>query len=141
VLRTPGWERRALDEFLRLDTPVAALGRVAIQDATLHGQPIRAGERVDVYFASANRDEHVFSTPDRMDFGRERNPHVAFGLGVHRCIGMHLARLQIKVALEEMLTRATRVRLLPGTELRRRPGVAQVYESLPIEFDAVDGAA
>ncbi|MDT4937555.1 MAG: hypothetical protein QOG80_1226, partial [Pseudonocardiales bacterium] len=137
VLRTAGWERRALDEFLRLDTPVVALGRVAVQDAILHGRPVMAGERVDVYFASANRDEQVFGAPDQLDLGRERNPHVAFGLGVHRCIGMHLARLQIKAAVEELLARATHVRLQAGTTLHRRPGVAQVFEALPIEFDLV----
>src|SRR5579859_6140717 len=136
-LRVPGWERHVLDEMLRYQAPVTALGRVATKDVSVAGQLIEAGERVVVHFASANRDERVFEHADELVFDRARNPHVAFGLGVHRCIGLHLARLQLRVGLEEFLAVATDLHLAPGTRLIRHPSVAAVFESLPITFTPV----
>jgi cytochrome P450 len=137
ALRQPGWERHVVDEFLRHDSPVVTQGRIAAQDIEIGGQCIRAGDRIAVHIASANRDETIFEHADELDFARERNPHLAFGLGVHRCIGMHLARLQIKVAIEELLRVITDIRIAPNAVLRRHAGVARVYEELPIEFERV----
>lgn len=134
-LRRPGWERTALDEFLRHSSPVGSMGRIVTRDVDLNGVQLHAGDRVLVHFASANRDADVFERPDELDFGRERNPHVAFGMGVHRCIGMHLARQQIRVAIDTLLERITNIRLAPGAELSRRPGMSRLLYALPIEFD------
>jgi cytochrome P450 len=134
-LRTPGWERTVLDEFMRHSSPVGAMGRIVTRDVDLNGTQLHAGDRVLVHFASANRDADVFERPDELDFTRERNPHVAFGMGVHRCIGMHLARQQIRIAIDTLLERITNLRLAPGTEISRRPGMSRVLYALPIEFD------
>jgi cytochrome P450 len=138
-LRRPDWPRYLLDEFLRLDSPISALARVATKDTELAGQPIQAGDQLAVYYGSANRDEAAFVDPEDLVLDRTGNPHVAFGMGIHRCIGMHLARMQIKVSIDEFLKRATNVRLAPGAAPRRRPGVAPILESLPLEFDPVHG--
>jgi cytochrome P450 len=70
-----------------------------------------------------------------LTFDRERNPHIAFGLGIHRCIGIHLARMQVRLALTELLDRVTRIRLALGASLDRRPGISKVLRELRIEFD------
>jgi cytochrome P450 len=136
-LRQPEWERHILDEFLRLDSPVSALARVATCDTELAGQSIREGDQLAIYYGSANRDQAAFADPESLVLDRKGNPHVAFGMGIHRCLGMHLARLQIKVAINEFLERATNIRLQPGAVPRRRPGVAPIFETLPVEFDLV----
>lgn len=135
-LRTPGWEKATLDELLRYSSPIAALGRHATCDTVVAGQQLKAGDRVLVHYSSANHDDSVFESPDELRFDRERNPHLAFGLGVHRCVGMHLARLQIRVAINELLSAITNIRLTSDApELVRRPGISRVLLQLPIEFD------
>ncbi|ORW20492.1 cytochrome P450 [Mycobacterium palustre] len=135
LLRKPGWERTILDEFLRHSSPVGAMGRIVTRDVDLNGAQLHAGDRVLVHFASANRDDEIFDGADELNFNRERNPHVAFGMGVHRCIGMHLARQQIRIAIDTLLERITNLRLAPGAEIARRPGMSRVLYALPIEFD------
>jgi cytochrome P450 len=134
-LRAPGWEKTTLDELLRYSSPVGALGRLVTRDVELGGQQLHAGDRVLVHYGSANHDASVFDSPDELVFDRERNPHIAFGLGIHRCIGIHLARMQVRVALTELLGRVTRIRLAPGASLHRRPGISKVLRELRIEFD------
>lgn len=135
-LRTPGWEKATLDELLRYSSPIAALGRSATRDTVVAGQRLKAGDKVLVHYSSANHDESVYEAPNELRFDRERNPHLAFGLGVHRCVGMHLARLQIRVAIEELLSAFTNVRLTPDApDLVRRPGISRVLLQLPIDFD------
>jgi cytochrome P450 len=134
-LREPGWEKTTLDELLRYSSPVGALGRLVTRDAQLGDKQLHAGDRVLVYYGSANRDSKVFEEPDELVFDRTRNPHVAFGLGIHRCIGIHLARMQVRVALSEVLDRITRIRLAPGASLERRPGISKIIRELNIEFD------
>jgi cytochrome P450 len=79
--------------------------RTAVADCRLGGIDIRAGQKVVVSFASANRDETVFSDPDRLDIHRHPNPHLAFGHGPHFCLGAHLARVQMRALFAEVLTR------------------------------------
>ncbi len=95
----------AVEEFLRYEPPVMALGRTAVEDREIGGQWIRKGERVLMVFGAANRDESEFDHADEVVVDRVPNRHLAFGLGIHRCIGMHFARLEILVALEEVLRR------------------------------------
>jgi cytochrome P450 len=135
LLRKPGWERTILDEFLRHTSPVNAMGRIVTRDVDLRGTQLQAGDRVLVHFGSANRDTDVFEHADELDFTRERNPHVGFGIGVHRCIGMHLARQQIRIAIDTLLEGVTNLRLAPGAEIARRPGMSRVLYALPIQFD------
>ncbi|MFE6618926.1 cytochrome P450 [Streptomyces sp. NPDC057740] len=93
----------AVDELLRWHPPVLTFRRTAAQDTELAGRRIRAGDKVVVFHASANRDERVFGEPDRLDLSRAPNPHVSFGDGPHVCLGAHFARLQLRVLYQETL--------------------------------------
>jgi cytochrome P450 len=134
-LRSPDWIAGDLDEFLRLETPITFLARTVTRDTELHGCPMHAGDRVALHFASANRDERYFDDADQLRFDREKNPHVAFGIGLHRCLGLHFARLQLAVAFEELLAQVTNVRIAPGNDVEMANGVILAPERLPIEFD------
>ena len=85
---------RAVEELLRWVTPIMQFRRTAVRDVVLDGQPISAGDKVVLYYVSANRDEAVFTAPDVLDLARVDNPHLAFGIGPHFCLGAHLARLE-----------------------------------------------
>lgn len=95
----------ATEEFVRWSSPVVALARTAARDFVLEGQRVKAGERMWMMFRSANRDPKVFNDPDHIDLERFPNRHVAFGTGIHRCLGSHLARLIFQVVLRQVLTR------------------------------------
>ncbi|MFJ6719071.1 MULTISPECIES: cytochrome P450 [unclassified Streptomyces] len=92
---------RAVEELLRVHPPVLSFRRTAAVDTVLAGQPIRAGDKVVVFHASANHDERVFRAPDRLDLDRWPNPHVSFGDGPHVCLGAHFARLQLRTLYEQ----------------------------------------
>jgi len=83
--------------------------RTATADTAIAGTPIRAGDKVVVSFASANRDERVFADPDRFDPARQPNPHLAFGHGPHFCLGAHLARVQLKALFGALLARTSTI--------------------------------
>ena len=86
----------AVEEMLRYTSPVANFQRTVMADTTLRDVELREGDRVVVFYGSANRDEDVFTDPDRFDVGRYPNPHLAFGGGgPHLCLGMHVARIEI----------------------------------------------
>jgi len=134
-VRDPEWVKRDLDEFLRLDSPIAFMARTVTKDTELNGCPLKQGDRVAVHYASANRDASQFANPDVLDFERQRNPHAAFGIGPHRCIGLHFARLQIEIGFQELLSRITGIRVPEGETVHTSSGVVQSHEYLPIEFD------
>ncbi|WP_432856255.1 cytochrome P450 [Amycolatopsis sp. CA-161197] len=138
ILRAPGGWQRELEEFLRHETTVAFMARTATQDTEIAGTPVKAGERVAVFFAAANRDPARFERPDELVFDRGGVPHVSFGFGIHRCLGLHFARIQLAVAFEELLARTTRFRLAPGAEIRRQVGLSlgSPYR-LDVTFDRV----
>jgi cytochrome P450 len=136
-LRDPDWVRRDLDEFLRLDSPVACMARVATRDVELNGAHIKAGERVQVRYDSANRDPSRFRDADTLVFDEPRGGHAAFGLGVHRCVGSNLARLQIEIAFDELLKQVRNLRLTPGAEITWMPGNSNVLHAMNLEFDRV----
>ena len=100
----------AIEEFLRAYTP-ATVGRVVTRDAEIGGCPVDAGKRVLVSYPSANRDASVFERADEVLIDRQHNRHVAFGVGVHRCIGSNLARMEMEVALRGWLNRFPRFTL------------------------------
>lgn len=101
---------QAVEEFLRFYTPVT-IARVINHDAEVAGCPMHSGERVLLSYASANRDPAVFDRPDEVVLDREHNRHLAFGIGIHRCLGSNLARMELKVALEGWLARYPRFEL------------------------------
>jgi cytochrome P450 len=101
----------AVEEMLRWTTPVVHFRRTVVHDTVLRGQPLQAGDKVMVFYGSANRDEDVFDRPDVFDVGRNPNPHMAFGGGgPHLCLGMHVARIELQALLTEVLARLTDLR-------------------------------
>ncbi len=94
----------ALEEFLRAYAPVT-MARMVAKDVDFHGCPMKKDDYVLLPFPAANRDPHMFEDPDTFVIDREQNRHAAFGLGIHRCLGSNLARLELKVAIEEFVTR------------------------------------
>lgn len=100
----------AIEEFLRFYTPVT-IARVITEDAEIAGCPVKGGERVLLSYPSANRDPDAFDHPDEVVLDREHNRHMAFGVGVHRCLGSNLARMELKVSLETWLERYPRFEL------------------------------
>jgi cholest-4-en-3-one 26-monooxygenase len=108
--------RYAVEEVVRWTDPVISLMRVATEDVEIGGKPIRAGDRIVLWFASANRDETVFDRPDEFDVTRHPNPHVGFGAGPHFCLGAPLARIELHAALEELLARYEGIEIVGAVE-------------------------
>ncbi len=123
----------AVEELMRWESPVPGVARVLAHDAEVAGEQLRAGTRVTVLIGSANTDEAEFDRADTVDFHREANRHLAFGGGIHRCLGSHLARLELRVAMEELQRRIPDYELAPGTTLEYTEGLRAV-EHLPIVF-------
>ncbi len=133
IAADPSLIPNAVEEMLRFESPVTGVPRVAVQDAELAGCPIRKGDQVMIILGSANTDEGEFPAADIVDLDRETNRHLAFGGGVHRCLGSHLARLELRVALREFHARIPEYHLAPGTELVFTPGIRSL-ERLPLVF-------
>jgi cytochrome P450 len=131
IVDDPGLIPNAVEEMLRWETPVPGVVRLTTQDTEMSGCPIAAGSHVVMLLASANTDERAWERADEVDFTREVVKHLAFGGGVHRCLGSHLARLELRVALEEWHTRIPDYGLAPGTVLEYSPGLRQI-EHLPL---------
>ena len=98
-----GLRASAIEEVLRYRSPVQMMGRVALRDVELGGQPIPQGSKVFAVIGAANRDPESFPDADRFDVARNPNPHIAFGQGIHFCIGAPLARLEGRIALDDLL--------------------------------------
>jgi len=128
VVADPDAVTNLVEQSLRLYTPVTALARTTTTDTEVAGQSIRAGERILLLFGSANRDAAVFEEPDEFHLDRRDGRHIAFGIGPHRCIGSHLARLEIRIAVEEFIRRVPSFRLAPGPD----PGW---YQAGPLEVE------
>ena len=116
----------AVEELLRWETPVMAIPRLALQDVTLAGKEIRKGELVTLLIGSANTDETAFPDAHCVDFDREANRHIAFGVGPHRCLGSHLARMELRVALEEWHRRIPDYAIKPGEKPVYTVGIREV---------------
>lgn len=109
----------AVEEMVRWTSPSPSKRRTATRDVTLGGQSIRAGQKVQIWEGSANRDADVFDRPEEFDIARKPNPHLGFGQGVHYCLGANLARLELRVLFEELLTRFSAVRVARPVEWTR----------------------
>lgn len=121
----------AVEELLRWETPVMMVVRVLKQDCELGGQQLTAGDHAVFLLGAGNTDGAEFDRADVCDFGREANRHLAFGAGPHRCLGSHLARLELRVALEEWHRRIPDYRIADGVELQYSGGIRQA-EILPL---------
>lgn len=124
----------ATEEFLRHDSPAFGLYRTVTRDTVFHGQQLRAGDRAILMFPAAGRDPSHFEQPDAVDLSRSGNRHMAFGLGAHRCLGSHHARVMFRVMLGEILARLPDFRVVG--EAVRFPDAGDVYavRNLPIAF-------
>lgn len=129
----PGLLGSAIEEVLRYRSPIQFMFRGARQEVHMHGAVIPAGKRVLVMIGSANRDPKQFPDPERFDVGRNPNPHVAFGHGIHFCIGAPLARMEARIALQEFLGRVHHFECMSGDAWRPRAALNVLGpESLPI---------
>lgn len=134
-VRDPEWIRHDMDEFLRFESPVAIMGRTVLLEVELAGRSFVPGDRVIVNFASANRDEQHFEDPDRLRFDVPRSGLMSFGLGIHRCLGSHLARLQLQIGFDELLGAITRLRLDGDGPVVYDTGMIHGPATLPLTFD------
>jgi cytochrome P450 len=128
----------AVDEFVRWSTPVAHLGRTAMNDVDVRGCPIPAGARVVLAYGSANRDETHFERPDEVILDRHPNRHAGFGIGRHRCVGSHLARLQMRVALDELLRALPEFHVADHGEIRWVKGETRMICNLPLSVSRAE---
>ncbi len=138
----PQWERlvarpelvpSALEELLRYDTSVQFNQRVANEDVVYKGISIPENDRIIVLLGAANRDPEVFANPDSLDIGRDPNPHLAFGAGMYHCLGIHLARMQMQIALDAVVRHMPHLRLVGEPEWRPT-WMMRGLASMPVEF-------
>ncbi|WP_170003565.1 cytochrome P450 [Pseudopontixanthobacter vadosimaris] len=124
----------AVQECLRYQTPLAHMRRTASEDAELFGEQVKKGDKIVLWYLSANRDETVFENPDRLDITRENaRRHIAFGYGIHRCVGARLAELQLRILLEEMHERRMRIDVVGEVE-RVRANFVHGFRKMPVRM-------
>ncbi|SFI72188.1 cytochrome P450 [Thermoflavimicrobium dichotomicum] len=127
-----------IEETLRYYPPVLGVSRVAKQEIEIYGQKIHQGEVVMAWVAAANRDPRVFSDPDTFVVNRTPNHHLTFGKGIHFCLGAPLARLEAKIAFEEIFKRLTEIRLQKGTKVEINPSpLLYGLKEYPVTFQTV----
>jgi len=134
IVENPDLIPAAIEELLRWETPVMGVPRVVKQDVTLHGFEIKAGEIAMLMLGAADLDAAAFPNADEVDFDRERNRHIAFGAGPHRCLGSHLARMELTAAMEEWHRRIPDYAIKAGETPRFSPGIREV-QYLPIVWE------
>ena len=134
LIEKPALIPGAVEELLRWETPVTAVPRILKQDVEIHGSLLKKGEMVTLLIGASNVDDKEFRDPALVDFERERNKHLAFGGGQHRCLGSHLARMELEVALQVWHERIPDYRVKPGETPRYSPGIREV-QYLPLVWD------
>jgi cytochrome P450 len=133
LVQDPSLLPDAIEEMLRYESPAQALPRRLTRDTELHGQPLREGEQVFLLWGAANRDEREFEDADRFDVRRRIKRHLAFGQGIHFCLGKSLARLEARVAFEELLAQAPEY-TLAGPAPWLASMWARAHASMPVKF-------
>jgi cytochrome P450 len=131
LVASPSLIPTAVEEFLRAYSPVT-MAREVVKDAEIDGYQFKQGEMVMLSFPAANRDPDVFPNADRVIIDRQVNRHAAFGIGIHKCLGSHLARMEIGVALEEWLAHIPDFRLDPSASFEWTAGAVRGPRNLPI---------
>ena len=126
LVEDPSLIPHAVEEMLRWETPVQGVVRITTEDTEIGGCPVGAGRVVSVVLGSANTDERAWPEADSIDFDREGNRHIAFGGGAHRCLGSHLARMELRVALEEWHAAVPDYRVADGIALRYSQGLRAI---------------
>jgi cholest-4-en-3-one 26-monooxygenase len=133
VTNDPSLVNSAVEEMLRWAPAVIYFRRTVTEDTELGGQPLKKGDKVALYYASANRDEAVFEDPFRFDASRTPNRHLAFGIGEHFCLGSHLARMELQIIFKEILGRLPDIR--PAGDVRRlRSNFIDGIKEMRVEF-------
>ena len=125
--------KSAVEEIVRWTTPVIQFARTATEDTEIRGQKITAGESVCLFYPSANRDEEVFDEPFKFDIGRNPNPHIAFGIGEHFCLGANLARLELEAIFRQIIERMEYAELA-GPVSRLRSSFVGGIKHMPIKM-------
>jgi cholest-4-en-3-one 26-monooxygenase len=138
LLASPRLVATAVDEIVRWVSPVMYFRRTATQDTVVGGVEVGAGDKVVMWYPSANRDEAVFPDAGRFDVGRDPNPHLGFGVGEHFCLGSHLARLELRILFEELIRHFPDIDLA-GPPRRLRSNFIHGIKELPVRFTP-DGA-
>ncbi|OKH79586.1 cytochrome P450 [Mycobacterium sp. SWH-M3] len=127
----------AIEEGLRYETPLTTVQRSANQDTELEGVEVPAGAVIDVCIGSANRDEKRWDRPEKFDIFRKRVPHITFAAGEHTCMGLHLARMETRVALESLLGRVTNLKLVTDDDPHIFGQPFRSPTAIPVTFDPV----
>jgi pimeloyl-[acyl-carrier protein] synthase len=126
---------RATEECLRYDAPVKSIQRIASQDVEMHGKLLRQNDRIRWFISSANRDPKTFAEPSTFNISRYPNPHVAFGSGIHHCLGATIARLEGQEAFKAMAERFPHLQLETET-LEYQPSITfRSLKSLPVTWN------
>ena len=124
----------AVEEFLRFEGSLHGLQRIVTEDVEVSGTSFKKGDKVLVSYAGANRDPNEFDAPTECIIDRKPNRHIAFGVGVHRCVGSNIARMNLRVMLDEVLRRLPDFHLEEGTELQLQGAFTRGFTSLPVAF-------
>jgi hypothetical protein len=132
--KEPDLVESAVEELLRYDSPVQATSRIATEPTEMHGETVRRGQQLILLIGSANRDPEQFSDPDRLDVARKDNRHLAFGYGIHFCLGAPLARLEATIALRALLERFPRLALGSKPPERARTTILRGLKTLPVRL-------
>jgi len=132
--RDPALSKSATEEVVRWASPVNYMRRRVMQDVELHGQRLRAGDDLAMFYASANRDERVFEEPFRFDIARHPNRHLGFGTGEHFCLGAHLARASIRAVIEEIGARVVHLERA-GDETQIHSSFVVGLKTLPVRYE------
>jgi cytochrome P450 len=135
LIADPSLVPKAVEEALRLEPPIQTIARTVSRDVCLHGVDLAEGEKIVLAWGSANRDTAIFpDRPDEFVVDRERNPHIAFGDGIHRCLGAALARLEMRIVLEEVLRRLPGYRISDESQIEVGGFLARHVRRLPVEW-------
>jgi cholest-4-en-3-one 26-monooxygenase len=135
LIERPELMATAVDEIIRYVSPVLSFCRTVTEDHTLHGRELKRGDQVLMLYQSANRDERVFDEPDELRLDRDPNPHVAFGIGTHYCLGANLARAEVAVVFEELFRRLSDIEISdPAALARGDSALVLAIQHLPAIF-------
>jgi cytochrome P450 len=132
--QNPSLMKTAVEELLRYDSPVQATGRTAYEDLEVGGQKIMTGQHVTFMLGAANHDPARFENPGVLNLARQPNPHLAFGSGIHYCLGAPLARLEGQIAFTTLLRRMPQLGLETDSPKYRNNFTLRGLESLPVSF-------